>query len=294
MDALNLICNLRGVGWNWSSSKGRLYVPTETRPRHSRLKYLLSTLLSAFFSAIILDVFRVCVQSFSPTKFCSPHGDDNTIFDHTLPPIQKYLRSSLITLLSGLTMQYSIQFGYDLMTLTGVGVLGNEPWEWPPLFDCPVKATSLAEFWGRRWHQLFRDLFVSFLPSGKKLKEKREKEVKRSETGRATSILTAFFLSTLLHVAGLWGMGRGMGFWSVTTFFLMNGLGVILEKTWTRVTGHKVGGALGWVWTLVWLVGWGNLLVDVWTRTGVIASFSHPDGKRPMDLLLPFISKIAA
>ena len=90
MDALNLICNLRGIGWNWSKAKG-LYIPTETRPVHSRIKFLLFTLLSAFSCAITLDIFRVCVQSFSPTKFCSPQEDDNTIFDHTLPPLQRYL-----------------------------------------------------------------------------------------------------------------------------------------------------------------------------------------------------------
>jgi hypothetical protein len=120
---------------------------------------------------------------------------------------------------------------------------------------------------------------------------RKNSRVTGSDVGRATAIVLAFFLSSLLHVAGLWGMGRGTGFFSVTTFFLMNGVGIILERTWARVTGYKVGGPLGWVWTLIWLVGWGNLLVDVWTRTGIIASFSHPDGMRPMDLILPFILK---
>lgn len=69
----------------------------------------------------------------------------------------------------------------------------------------------------------------------------------------------AFLISGLLHVAGLWGMGRGTEFWSVAEYFLMMGVGIILEGFYRNVTGVRVGGLPATLWTLVWVVVWGNL-----------------------------------
>ena len=76
----------------------------------------------------------------------------------------------------------------------------------------------------------------------------------------------AFFWSAVLHDFGMWGVGRGTEFWSIGGFFLMHGVGCILEALFKKATGMKVGGWVGWVWTMSWLVGWGHLLVDAYAR----------------------------
>ncbi|KAJ2913634.1 hypothetical protein MD484_g6774, partial [Candolleomyces efflorescens] len=267
-DAFDLSANLRGLGWNWS--KG-LVIPPETRPTHSRLAFTLSTLLQTLLFTTLFDLLHYTVQSLGP-GLASPQG--STIFDGSLPPHIRYTRSTLITLFTGLTVCLGIQIGYNLLTLAGLWVFGNHPSAWPPIFDTPWFASSLADFWARRWHQVFRDMFIcgGSRPLARVF-------------GRVGSVMGAFLVSGLLHVAGLWGMGRGTEFWSVAGYFLMMGVGVVLEGVWKAVTGKRVGGVLGNVWAFGWVVVWGNWMVDAWARKGLMGSMFFGEGSRPVDLV---------
>ncbi|KAF5326086.1 hypothetical protein D9611_000117 [Ephemerocybe angulata] len=275
-DAFDLCCNLRGIGWNWS--KG-LRIAKETRPTHSRIAFALSTFQSFVATLLLFDVLHYTVQSFSWSTLGSAAG--GTIFDPQLSPIPRYLRSTLITYLAGLTICCGIQLGFYMASFTGVVLFRNDPASWPPIFNAPWLATSLAEFWAQRWHQVFRDLFVSC--GSKPL---------AAVFGRMGTVLGAFLISGLLHVAGLWGMGRGTEFWTVAGYFLMMGVGIVLERVWRNATGHKVGGALGWVWTMLWVVCWGNFMVDAWARKGLIGSVFFPDESRPMYRIERIVSDI--
>ena len=55
-----------------------------------------------------------------------------------------------------------MQMGYDLYTLIGVLFVGQDPAQWPPIFEAPWRATSLNEFWGRSLHQWNRRMLVLF------------------------------------------------------------------------------------------------------------------------------------
>jgi hypothetical protein len=99
----------------------------------------------------------------------------------------------------------------------------------------------------------------------------------------------AFFWSAILHDFGLWGMGKGTDFWSAGLFFLMMGVGVIVEALFKKATRRKVGGWAGWLWTMGWVVGWGTLLVDCYARLGLVGSQIIPEGYRPSQILLPYI-----
>ncbi|TDL20606.1 hypothetical protein BD410DRAFT_790837, partial [Rickenella mellea] len=49
---------------------------------------------------------------------------------------------------------------YMFSVISAIAVaLGSAPANWPPMFDAPFSATSLADFWGRRWHWIFRRVF---------------------------------------------------------------------------------------------------------------------------------------
>ena len=100
----------------------------------------------------------------------------------------------------------------------------------------------------------------------------------------------AFFWSAILHDFGLWGVEHGTEFWSVGGFFLIMGVGCMLEVLFTKATGLKVGGWAGWLWTMGWLVGWGQFLVDAYARRGLVGSKFVPDGYMPSQILSLYIS----
>ncbi|KXN88492.1 putative long-chain-alcohol O-fatty-acyltransferase 8 [Leucoagaricus sp. SymC.cos] len=269
-DALDLVANLRGHGWSWSRG---LQVPVETRPTHSRGAFLITTLVNFIKYIVIADHIHYAIQWFGPTTLGSPYG--GSIHHPTLPPIQNFLRSTVISFLGGLLVYTSITTVYEAFTLIGVGIFNQHPLQWPPMFDAPWMATSLTEFWARRWHQLFRDIFISV--GGKPLS---------MLIGRIGNVMGTFIASGFLHDFGLWGMGRGTEFPTVGGYFLIQGVGVILEHTWKHFTGSRVGGVLGRIWTLSWVVIWGQLIVDAWCRKGLAASIFHSDQYRPSYLTL--------
>lgn len=256
-DALDLIGNFRGIGWNWYQDRS---MPKETRPTASTPAFLAYTALSALTHLVIFDVSVHFVRAFSPSTFGSPVG--GTIFDHTLPPLERYARSTAITLLSGIMFYAVIQWIYDLNTINIILLFRQKPSRWPPLFDAPWRATSVADFWGKRWHQLFRSSFVSI---GSKPGS--------YFAGKAGGVYGAFFVSAILHDWGMWPMAHGLQFSRVGGFFLAMGLGCISEKE----SGVRTKGWSGWVWTMLWIVGWGNLLVDAWARSGLLGSTIFPD-----------------
>ncbi|KAF8807055.1 hypothetical protein BYT27DRAFT_7190770 [Phlegmacium glaucopus] len=267
LDGLDLSLNLRGIGWSWSCLPKP---PTESR---SSFTFFLHNLASFLFHVVFFDVVHRLVQIFEPNTIGSPVG--GSIFDPSLPPLYRYSRSTLITLFAGFTIYAAIQAAYLFLTLFSLIFLRHSPSQWPPIFNHPWFSTSLSQFWSRRWHQLFRDVFVSF--GGNTL---------TFFMGRVGGVLGAFFISGLLHTFGLWGMGRGGEFIKVTGFFMLMAVGTLLEHSWKSLTGSRVDGFLGRVWTLVWLLGWGNLLVEAWSTKGLVGSVFFPDGYRPSDYIL--------
>lgn len=265
IDAFELILNLRGCGWNWS--KG-LKLPPETRPTSSTAAFILSIFISLILYTVIFDVFHYSVQWFSPLTLGSAKG--GTIFDLSIPFAQRYLRSSTITFLSGLTIYGALQVAYHVCTLLGVLVFRQHILLWPPMFKDPWFATSLTEFWAECWHQLFRDNFVSL--GGKPMAKL---------FGRVGGVLGSFLISGVMHHLALWGMDNGSDFLNVAGFFVMMGVGIIMEHTLRRFTGRRVGGFFGWIWTVIWVIGWGHMLVEAYATHGLIGSAFFPRSLRP-------------
>lgn len=231
------------------------------------MAFVLWTLASICFHLPVLDLLQYAVQRFGPGTFGTVKG--GSIFDPNLNPLIRYSRSTFISFLSGLVVYCAIQVAYDISTLFGVVVFGQLPAQWPPVFNDPWNATSLSEFWAKRWHLLFRDIFVNIggVPASHLF-------------GRAGGVLGAFFVSGLLHYIGLFGLGNGSDALGMIGFFMLNGCGVILEAFWKRRTGHRVGGLLGRGWTALCLLGLSNLLVDAWAQKGLIGAMFIPDERR--------------
>lgn len=82
----------------------------------------------------------------------------------------------------------------------------------------------------------------------------------------------AFGLSAVVHDWALYGLGRGTDFGTVGLFFVMMGVGILLEGLWEEGLGMgRVRGWRGWVWAMGWIVGWGTVLIEGWARKGWMA-----------------------
>ena len=292
MDALDLVSNLRGHGWDWSHG---VYIPQETRPSN-HTGFILHTVLSAVANAFAVGILHTALRSFFPVELRTLPGGptlDETfsplhrvtcflvtfkdipgpsIFDESLPPYLQFLRSSIITIFVLLCVYAGLQAFYDLCTLFGVLALGQDPAQWPPFFDAPWRAISVSDFWGRRWHQWLRNTLLVL--GGYPLS---------FVFGRAGMVMGVFLASAVCHSVWLHALSGNGEFWRMLVGYGMMGLGIIIEHLFKYVTGRKVRGLFGWAWTLVWVLLWGNVIVDGYARasSGMVAAAN------PTYLVLP-------
>ena len=108
------------------------------------------------------------------------------------------------------------------------------------LWDCPIAATNLGDFWGRRWNRIVPGMLreVIFLPVARR-------------AGARIALLAVFLYSGLYHEM-LSFMTRS-GYGGPTLYFLVQYLGVAIENSrparrWLR--GHPWLGR-GWTWAVV-------------------------------------------
>ncbi|KAI8448096.1 hypothetical protein BY996DRAFT_4591862 [Phakopsora pachyrhizi] len=149
-----------------------------------------------------------------------------------------------------------------------------EPWKaekfdptlYPELFNYPPFRTSLTDFWSKGWHCVFRRDFLfcgaepmlkltaAFSPTVQKI----------------AAVMGAMFMSGALHE---WGFSSAAGQmdWNfrTTKFFLMGGVGIVLEAMFKKFTGRKVGGFYGWVWLWFWMSLWSQTLMEAWMSRGL-------------------------
>ena len=261
MDALDLMTNLRGVGWDWSRG---LYIPRETRPTN-RFGFAFYTLLSVVAHLFLCSVFHQVIKSFVGRT------EPLTVFDDTLTFPMRHLRAGIIAVVGALTVHAGTQTTYDIATLVGVLVVRQDPAQWPPAYAQPWRATSLSALWGRRWHQTLRHtLLVCAMPFG-----------------RAWAVPAVFVASGLVHqLILLRAYDSRAEAWRMVVGFGMIGPGVLAERAYRRVTGRRVGGVLGWVWTMAWMLVWGSLIVDGFLRAGMYAQPNAIDGESPLWALI--------
>ncbi|TFY78854.1 hypothetical protein EWM64_g5157 [Hericium alpestre] len=230
---------------------------------------------------IVSDFAVFAQQSFilhpSTRPTITPGG---TILDPTMALPSRYGKAALMTFIYAFQLSATFIWGYSLGTILGVGVFQQSPAQWPPLFDAPWFATSIADFWSKRWQQVFKRSFVicGAKPAARLL-------------GRPGGVLGAFLVSGLMHDLGMWGMGEGTEPTFMTGGFLLMGVGTLLEAGFERVTGRKVGGALGWCWTLGWVLTATIPITDALARRGFFESAMNPGDFRPAVLWIDVIKR---
>jgi hypothetical protein len=111
-----------------------------------------------------------------------------------------------------------------------------------PLFRAPLLATSLREFWGRRWNLAFSEMTSAgiYRPVA-------------ALVGRSWGIAAAFLASGILHELAISVPARA-GFGLPLIYFALQGTAVLVEGALeARETPVNGRGWIGRVWTLTWL-----------------------------------------
>jgi hypothetical protein len=266
-DAIEVVAACRGIGWDYGEG---LYVPPQTRPleRKAFIKGSIQSFLVSFF---LLDFIESCIKVIP--GFTNPGS--GSVFFMDAPPsflrdtplwpwiqahydlstfITKYTVSILLTFIIGSAIIAGFIMCYEILILIFVGLLGHNPESWPPLFDEPWFATSLADFWGKRWHQTLRETFfifggypLQFIIYHLTVPLLGKKSAK--SLGRVGLVLGTFIASGLFHALPIYGMGRGGVDHSATIFFGIQGVLLLAERAWKLATGIRVGGRWGRIWT---------------------------------------------
>ena len=127
-----------------------------------------------------------------------------------------------------------------------------------PLMHGPAAATSLSDFWGRRWNTAFRDLTHRFLF-----------RPLTPRVGGRGAVLVGFLVSGLVHDAVIsWPAGGGYG--GPTLFFLVQAAGLLVERA--------VPGLRGRLFTAVVVLAPAPLLFHRPFVVGVVVPFLHALG----------------
>jgi hypothetical protein len=108
-------------------------------------------------------------------------------------------------------------------------------WRWAgvdarPIMQAPLSATSLSDFWGRRWNLGFRQLThrLIFLPA-------------KTRAGLAPAILLSFLASGVIHDLVI-SLPAGGGYGLPTAYFVLQGLGVLVERSpWGKSVNLSAG-----------------------------------------------------
>ncbi|KAL4063354.1 hypothetical protein V8B97DRAFT_1891293 [Scleroderma yunnanense] len=245
-NACDLCSNVRGLGWNWSEG---MHIPPPMSKIESRRTFAVLSLIRFTLYTTALGVVVLIMAAITPDG-----SNGQTIFDPSLPPLLRYLRSSIITAATGFSAWMLVELMYHFVAFVCTLLFQQTPSQWPPVFDHPWFSTSLTRFWGRDWHQFFREWYMAI--GSRPLKPFLG----------SYSPIGAFILSGIFHEVGLRGLDHGGDIFPVVGYFVMQGVGVGLERLYKRVTGRRVGGVVGLLWMWIWQIVWGHFLVDTWVR----------------------------
>ncbi|KAI0291686.1 hypothetical protein BC826DRAFT_1098046 [Russula brevipes] len=248
----HLLSNQRGVGWSWSNP-----FPRESSPPPS----IASALAKALLKLTVFDASQ-CIIHYVCPSVNNPRG--GSIFDPNRDLVHRISLAAFSAICAGVWLYAFMDSMYHVGEVVGRIVFRHPASLWPRFSNKPWMSTSLHEFWSVRWHQFLRHPFVTFgaRPGGMLF-------------GKPGAFIGAFAVSAFAHHLYLWGLGNGTEFVTAGGFFLLMGVGAVLEDGFKKVTGLRVRGWIGWLWTMAWITTWGTPMMDGWARHGIIDNGKH-------------------
>ena len=136
----------------------------------------------------------------------------------------------------------------------------------PPIMNAPLRSASVSEFWGQRWNAAFNNLALRlvFFPAARRL-------------GTAGATLLAFLVSGLVHELVI-SLPANAGYGLPSAYFLVQGLGVLTERSSLGKWLGLRAGVRGWMLTMVVVAGPAFWLFHPPFVRQVILPFMHAIG----------------
>ncbi|CAE6532239.1 unnamed protein product [Rhizoctonia solani] len=340
INTISYISDVRCLRWE---NESPCTIPQDSRSDASHFQFYTHTFLRFLKHLFIYDTLHAIIEAIGTLG--TPQGD--TIYRRRfaitktleIPVAHPVIPAVWITLMVGLVVWQSMTTAHYLCTLLTAPFACLPPSvspysrsasilkkEWPPLFDNPLAATSVRDFWSRRWHASFRRNFwvlgakpgavlgesigglvgntvETVIPSGLLIsagfgfgKAPRLKDEAKVLGMRIGSVMGVFLMSGLLHDFGMWGMGQGMDFRHVTGYFLIQGIGLIVEsalgigkstKGSDKQGVHNANGSTAtlnsrpitkWclskdhlmtLWVFIWVVVPATMMIEAWLGRGL-------------------------
>jgi hypothetical protein len=106
-------------------------------------------------------------------------------------------------------------------------------------------------------------------------------------------ILTIFLASALFHIIISIPFGDSNKT-PYLIFYTSQGVGCILERVYRNITGKRVSGWRGRIWTWGWLMFWAGSMVSEYYRTGwigLVRGSLHEGGMSPADALVKWFRR---
>ncbi|KDQ20073.1 hypothetical protein BOTBODRAFT_142681 [Botryobasidium botryosum FD-172 SS1] len=266
--SFDLLTSLRGTSWfkdtHWDFIPSSLLAFTKTPiSRSTVFKTRALSFLACYLLADVVDTI---------TRL---HPWDTTLAD-PITGAHLPIRSQILFSISLCILNYiGTVLQHDAFSILAVA-LGAHPEAWPPMFAFPFASVSLADFWTRRWHMMFRRVFsrlahlpwlvaAKYLPMG---------------AANAIRVLAVFATTTLLHILIIYAIRvddahpHGAFFdTGILYFFLSQPLGLIVEAVIIAPVSVLFPPSFrdairrAWVWGfLIWS---GRFWCDVWVRKGM-------------------------
>jgi predicted DCC family thiol-disulfide oxidoreductase YuxK len=133
-----------------------------------------------------------------------------------------------------------LHFGFFHLLSVGWGTLRVDA---PPLMNAPLRSTSVSEFWSQRWNAAFNDLAlrIVFRPAARRV-------------GIAMATLLAFLASGLVHELVI-SLPANAGYGLPSAYFLVQALGVLMERSSVGNWLALRAGVRGWLFTMIVVAG---------------------------------------
>lgn len=277
-----------GHSWDWAPK----FVASYTPGTKSRTAWFARSFGLLAFYYVVSDVFDTINHSREWSPF-----DQHPVTMLLMPQQLLFSFSLCVCTLLGIAIPITI---YSIIFVA----LGSSPASWAPMFDHPFAATSLQDFWTRRWHHIFRRVFDRMvLPFMVLLPKSTPPSVRRVVRAVIIFGFSASFHLVLVErmlttptnatslTKNLHGDGKARPVWafidsSTLQFFLYQPVGLFIERIILTPVANRFPGSSRifihrmWVW--VWLLWTGRFWADAWVRGGMWAEDEGYVGWSPL------------
>ncbi|KAL2837045.1 membrane bound O-acyl transferase family-domain-containing protein [Aspergillus pseudoustus] len=289
--ALELPYNYRRINTPWANARP-LARPTSTTAtpqtsQKSKSTFLLHSTLTLLVSGAIIHLLTLDPSSPHLNRALSNLDTAKSVLLLPLRAANNNAHALLVqilfTLSFGLVTRAAIIGGHTSVAILAVLILGDDPANWPPIFEPLSQACSLRGLWGKSWHQILRVPLTSnatFLASLLGL-------APTSRGAHWLRVVIAFTGSGIIHSLCDIGFGVPLDKTGGIYFYTLQIGGFVVEsvvstvyarlrKTFGLRLGRNVEGVVGYIWVLVFLA-WST---PVWINP-ILVSLAA-DGTRVM------------